>query len=87
MTARERLSSAHIAILKDKTEGLTRVDIHLPGERLTEQEVDEMIHEADVDGDGQINYDGMSGYPSLAITSTDHRSLDYPSYPTFSQNS
>ncbi|KAG0249048.1 hypothetical protein BG011_009629 [Mortierella polycephala] len=27
------------------------------GERLSDQEVDEMITEADVDGDGQINYD------------------------------
>ncbi|KAF9405635.1 hypothetical protein BGZ94_003433 [Podila epigama] len=27
------------------------------GERLTDAEVDEMIHEVDVDGDGQINYD------------------------------
>ncbi|WMV56542.1 hypothetical protein MTR67_049927 [Solanum verrucosum] len=27
------------------------------GEKLTDEEVDEMIHEADVDGDGQINYD------------------------------
>jgi len=27
------------------------------GEKLTENEVDEMIREADVDGDGQINYD------------------------------
>ena len=26
------------------------------GEKLTDEEVDEMIHEADVDGDGQINY-------------------------------
>ena len=29
------------------------------GERLTEHEVDEMIRDADIDGDGQINYDGM----------------------------
>ena len=27
------------------------------GEKLTEEEVDEMIREADVDQDGQINYD------------------------------
>jgi len=29
------------------------------GERLTDQEITEMIHEADIDGDGQINYEGM----------------------------
>lgn len=28
------------------------------GERLTEEEVDDMIKEADLDGDGQVNYDG-----------------------------
>ncbi|CAG8831828.1 11091_t:CDS:2, partial [Gigaspora margarita] len=27
------------------------------GEKLTDEEIDEMIHEADVDGDGQINYE------------------------------
>ena len=33
--------------------------MHL-GEKLTDSEVDEMIREADIDGDGQINYDGES---------------------------
>ena len=27
------------------------------GEKLTDEEVDEMIREADVDGDGEVNYE------------------------------
>ena len=30
------------------------------GEKLTETEVDEMVREADIDGDGRIDYDGKN---------------------------
>ena len=32
------------------------------GERLTEADIDKMIQEADVDGDGEINYEGRQSY-------------------------
>ncbi len=38
------------------------------GEKLSDNEVDEMIREADVDGDGQINYEefvNVRSYPPL----------------------
>ena len=30
------------------------------GEKLTDEEVDEMIRKADIDGDGQVSYEGES---------------------------
>ena len=36
------------------------------GEKLTDEEVDEMIREADIDGDGQVNYEGIDCNISLS---------------------
>uniref|UniRef100_A0A182KCR4 EF-hand domain-containing protein n=1 Tax=Anopheles christyi TaxID=43041 RepID=A0A182KCR4_9DIPT len=37
------------------------------GEKLTDEEVDEMIREADIDGDGQVNYEAAVALPRMTL--------------------
>lgn len=37
------------------------------GDRLSDDEVDEMIQEADIDGDGDIDYDGSFSFSLILI--------------------
>ena len=38
------------------------------GEKLTDEEVDKMIRGADIDGDGQVNYEGKHQTPAGLIS-------------------
>lgn len=49
----------------------------IAGEKLTDNEVDEMIREADVDGDGKINYEGASWTPRNCVRPESHHPWRY----------
>ena len=48
------------------------------GEKLTDEEVDEMIREADIDGDGQVNYEGIF----IIFSSFMYSILKFPEFVT-----
>lgn len=46
------------------------------GEKLSEEEVDDMIKEADLDGDGMVNYEGKGAFVRRKICSKRHKGYD-----------
>ena len=60
----DRIQKAFLVFDQDGDGVISHVDLcHVMtslGEKITDEELDEMIRDADVDGDGQVNYEGMT---------------------------
>lgn len=60
----EELRAAFAVFDKDQSGKISAAELrHVMtnlGEKLSDEEVDEMMREADVDGDGEIDYNGVS---------------------------
>ena len=59
----EELKEAFQAFDKDQNGFISAAELRHVftnlGEKITDEEIDEMIHEADLDGDGQLNYEEL----------------------------
>jgi len=55
--------------------------LHSTGEELTDTEVDEMIREVDVDGDGQISYEEFVKVIALCLSTPRLHQIDLPRHP------
>ena len=68
----ETLRAAFETFDKDKSGKISSDELKqvmcLLGENLTDSEIDEMIREADMDGDGQINFEGMMYFIKLCLS-------------------
>lgn len=59
------------------------------GEQMTKEEIDEMIREADTDGDGQINFEGIFNFLCISfvcvITNTEKETMSISKFLLLSE--
>merc|ERR1712083_629578 len=81
ITEEELLEAFHV-INRDGNDCISAAELrHIMtnlGETLTDEEVDEMIREADVDGDGQINYEEFANWLRATCADMELPPLSFP---------